>query len=44
VAAATSARSGLIRATLLDRELPWRWAVRLYFWFLARSVARRISR
>ena len=44
VAAAINSQSGLTRATLLDRELPWRWAVRLYFWFLARSVARRISR
>jgi len=44
VAAAASTQPGLIRATLLDRELPWRWAVRLYSWFLARSVACRISR
>jgi hypothetical protein len=32
----------LARATLLDRELPWRWALRLYCWFLARSFVRRI--
>lgn len=32
----------LMRATILDRELPWKWALRLYCWFLARSVARRI--
>lgn len=44
VSVAASAQSGLIRTTLLDQELPWRWAARLYFWFLARSVARRISR
>ncbi len=41
-AAATEVRPGLLAATLFDRELPRRWACRLYLWFLARFAARRI--
>lgn len=39
--AAATSRPSLFRATLLDRELPWRWAFRLYFWFLARLAVRQ---
>jgi hypothetical protein len=41
-AIASRSRTGLIRATLFDRELPWRWALRLFVWFLARIAARRL--
>lgn len=39
---ASSATASLMGATLLDRELPVRWAVRLFTWFLARRIASRI--
>jgi hypothetical protein len=31
--------AGLVRASLLDSELPVPWRLRLYFWFIARFVA-----
>lgn len=34
--------AGLVRASLLDRELPVPWRLRLYFWFIARFVAALI--
>jgi len=34
----TDPKFGLLRATLFDRELPLRWALRLYIWFLGRFV------
>jgi ABC-type polysaccharide/polyol phosphate transport system ATPase subunit len=37
-----TARADLLRATLLDPELPAPWRLRLYFWFLARMAAARI--
>lgn len=33
---------GLLEVSLLDRELPISWRLRLYCWFVARSLARRI--
>jgi hypothetical protein len=33
---------GILRATLLDPELPLTWRLRLFFWFVARRAARRI--
>jgi hypothetical protein len=41
-AATANPQAGLFRATLLDQELPWRWAVRLHIWFLARITVRWI--
>ena len=32
--------SGLLRATLFDRELPVPWRLRLFLWFIARNLAR----
>ena len=34
--AAAADATGLLRATLLDRELPLPWRLRLYLWFVAR--------
>lgn len=43
VRAVQTGRAGLLRATLLDPDLPLRWALRLFFWFLARFAARRVA-
>lgn len=40
-AVSTGRQSDPTYAVLLDQELPWRWALRLYFWFLARLLMRR---
>jgi hypothetical protein len=32
----------LLNVTLLDRGLPLSWRLRLYLWFLARNLARRV--
>lgn len=32
----------LLQVSLLDRELPLPWRLRLFLWFLARSIARRV--
>jgi len=39
---ANSPGAGLIRASLLDRELPVPWRLRLYFWFIARFAVASI--
>jgi hypothetical protein len=39
--AVTSAAPRLLRFSLLDQELPATWRLRLFVWFLARSIARR---
>jgi ABC-type polysaccharide/polyol phosphate transport system ATPase subunit len=36
--------SGLLRASLLDRELPLPWRLRLYVWFIARLAAAFLLR
>ena len=45
--AAAPAGAGLLRASLLDRELPLSWRLRLYLWFVARfavaSVLHRLA-
>jgi len=41
-AADGSVPAGMLRATLLDRDLPPSWRLRTFSWFLARSIARRI--
>ena len=33
-------RVGLLEATVLDRQLPLKWSVRLFLWFVARMVTR----
>jgi ABC-type polysaccharide/polyol phosphate transport system ATPase subunit len=33
---------GLLKVSLLDRELPAAWRLRLFLWFLARNIARLI--
>lgn len=38
------AKGGLLSVTLLDRELPMSWRLRLYFWFIARFAAASIFR
>jgi ABC-type polysaccharide/polyol phosphate transport system ATPase subunit len=35
-----AAATGLLQATLLDRELPKSWRLRLFLWFVARALAR----
>lgn len=40
--AKASSAVGMLAVTLLDRELPISWRLRLFFWFLARSVARLV--
>jgi len=37
-----SVKSDLLHTTLLDRELPGSWRLRLYLWFLARRAASRV--
>jgi hypothetical protein len=32
----------MLEVTLLDRELPMSWRLRLFLWFLARNVARLV--
>jgi hypothetical protein len=32
----------LLKASLLDGELPLPWRLRLFLWFLARNFARRV--
>jgi hypothetical protein len=32
----------MLEATLLDRELPVSWRLRLFLWFIARSLARYV--
>ena len=34
--------AGMLEATLLDRELPMSWRLRLFLWFIARSLARYV--
>jgi hypothetical protein len=36
--AAAPSDGGLLGATLLDRELPWRWRARLFVWFVGRRL------
>jgi ABC-type polysaccharide/polyol phosphate transport system ATPase subunit len=38
--AAAGAAAGMVAATLLDRELPASWRLRLFIWFIARFAAR----
>ena len=42
-AAALETRGALLGATLLDRELPMSWRLRLFLWFIARGLASRVS-
>ncbi len=44
VTANSAPSAGLLRASLLDDELPWPWRLRLYFWFIARFVVAFILR
>jgi|SRR5882672_122417 len=44
VSASRVPAASLLRASLLDDELPWPWRLRLYFWFLARFAAAFIFR
>jgi hypothetical protein len=42
-AAAAPTPPDLLRVSLLDRELPFAWRLRLFFWFVARRLARLVQ-